>query len=105
MYAIKYKTAECLSSNGHIVTYDGETNWVTEEPEGWVEATSHGSGSNVVPNDVYKFKSEEAAHKFFERWLTSYHPWYGKPNGYYEVVKLAPKYKKVVEGYDIVQND
>lgn len=103
-FAVKFQTTDCPSSNGVLVSRDGEWRWIVREPEGWVWATSQGGADQGVAGDVKTWQTREAAERATLRWEKEYHPWYGKPNGIYEVVELAPTYRTTQTGWKI-KND
>lgn len=96
-YIIKTQCKEA-SNNGHILTQEGVWVWVCEEEGGWVEATAYPVDPSF-PFQYKIFKTEQDALKFIKRWKG--HPWYYKPNGVYEIVKVEPKYKTVLDGWEI----
>lgn len=101
MYAIRFQTTDCPSTDGTLVSKYGDWHWIVVEPEGWVAATST-KDSGDVPYDVKTFGTESDAQRFAKYWRTKYHPWYGKPNGTYEFVAIKPKYKQVRDGYEVI---
>ena len=42
-----------------------------------------------------QFNSEQEAHDFMKKYKG--HPWYYIPNGNYEVIKIQPVYKQVID--------
>lgn len=83
-----------------IMTEEGERFWVTIEREGWVPATSRRcDDKRAVPGDVKTFPTAEAAEAFAKAW--SGHPWWCSPRGEFEVVPVKPRYRKVLDGYDV----
>jgi hypothetical protein len=86
-----------------VVGPEGQRYWVLEDRDGWVEASSSRCNNPaVVPGDVRQFKTEEAAAAFAKRWTG--HPWWCSPNGEFEIVKVRPKYRQVLVGWERVCN-
>lgn len=106
-YALIVESAEARTGyDNSVITQAGDKFLVTIEPEGWVEATSNrwtGSlnSSNGFPVNPKLFDSAEDANKFAHRWKG--HPWYCKPNGSFEVVEVKPKFKQVLDVYQVVK--
>lgn len=101
MYGIMFQTTDCPSGyDGTLVSKEGDWHWIVTEPDGWVPATSVRANNGVVPSDVKVFASEPSAQAFIKRWSEIYHPWYGKPNGTYKLVKLKAKAKLAFVGYE-----
>lgn len=97
-FALVVESHEAKAVSGTVLTKDGELFWACVEPEGWVEATSSRcTDKNCVPGDAKIFKNEEAAGKFAARWKG--HPWWCKPNGNFEVIRVEPVYRRVLDGY------
>ncbi len=85
---------------GHIVTQEGDLFWVTDEPEGWVDATStRCTDRNRPPKDLKVFDLEEMASYFAAEWEG--HPWWCKPMGY-EVVEVQRVLKTIPDGWRTV---
>lgn len=100
MFAVKFKCKEAKSSDGHVMTKEGEECWLLPEPEGWVPATSYKADSyKEIPKDVKVFDKETEALKFMKSWKG--HPWYNVPNGDFEVIKVEKKFKMVFDGYKV----
>lgn len=99
MYGVRFQTTDCPSTNGVLISRNGEWHWITREPEGWVWATSCSASTDRVAGDVKTFKTREAAEAATRRWEKEYHPWHGKPNGIYEIVELEPIHMTVHTGW------
>jgi len=105
MYAVKFQTKQCKSTTGYSVSHEGQWHWIVREPEGWVWATSQSAAFDskgiCLAGDAKIFKTHEEAEKAIKRWEKEYHPWYGEPNGVYEIVKVKPIYITVLQGYEL----
>jgi hypothetical protein len=105
-FALIIESAEAKSEyDNSVMTRTGEKMLVIEDPERWVEATSHYWHSNYNNSEGFPpftklFGSVEAATEFAKRWVG--HPWYCKPNGNFEVIEVMPRYKQVLKGYEPV---
>ncbi len=101
MYAVKFQTTDCPSMDGYLVSRNGDWHWIINEPEGWVWATSSTASSQGVNADVKVFATRNEAVDACDVWKESYHPWYGKPNGIYEIVELEPTYSTKQTGWKV----
>ncbi len=100
MFAIKVKSVEVVGGTEcGVITKDDEEFWVTNEREGWVEATSSRTSlyPGKVPADLKVFKTKAIAEAFGLRWEG--HPWWCKPKSF-EVVEVEPLYEKIT-GYKL----
>lgn len=100
MYALVVEGKEAKSSSGTIVAYEGEKFIVSNDTEGWVDATSQ-TWHGIIRKDVKIFKTKERAKEFVQRWEGF--PWWCRPNGNFEIIKIRPRYKKVLDGYEVVE--
>lgn len=98
-YAIRYQTAECRSADGTRITQFGQWHWIINEPDGWVWASSMSDLTGALNQGVKVFKTKEAAEKACKTWEKEFHPWYGKPNGVYEIVKIEPIMVTIQQGW------
>lgn len=100
-YIIKTQCKEAVSQSGKVMTQEGESVWIIEEPEGWVPATSTSVEFNkgCIPKDVLTFDTYKAAELFIKRWKG--HPWYYIPNGTYEILKVEANLITVQNGWKI----
>jgi hypothetical protein len=100
MFALKVRSHEARSGPEDIITAEGSWFWVVDEPNGWVEATSSPCNyePGKVPNNVKTFKTEWGAAEFAVDWKG--HPWWCKPDGTFEVVRLKPR--MVQDGWEVV---
>lgn len=101
MFAIKFQTTDCPSTDGTLISREGQWHWIVNEPDGWVWGTSISAHGDRVAGDVKTFTTKEAALEGQARWKKDYHPWYGKPNGVYEIVELEPTFQTTQTGWKI----
>jgi hypothetical protein len=100
-YAIRVWSDEARSAapGKPVVTEKGTRFWVTNEPEGWVPASSVWD-SGTVPGDIKTFMYYEDAEKFAKKWKGF--PWWCKPIDY-EIIEVEPVYREVIIGYKIME--
>lgn len=98
-YAVIFQCKEAKSSNGNVMTAEGEEAVLQVEPEGWVPATATKFSGNKLPRDIKVFQTEDAAHFFMKGW--GGHPWYYIPNGKYRLITIKPVYKDQLQGFEI----
>ena len=100
MYALVVEGGEAKSSDGAVIAEEGQKFLVIKDTEGWVEAESIYWNGNFT-KDVKTFDTEEEAKEFAQRWEGF--PWWCRPNGNFEIIKIRPRYKKVLDGYEVVE--
>lgn len=100
-YAIIVTSAEVKPAihRGSVMTKEGTRFIVTDDREGWVEATSR-RFRGTFPPDTKVFKSYDEAVEFGYRW--GGHPWWCKP-ALFEVAEVYPVFKPVITGYEEVK--
>ena len=100
-YIVVYECKEAMSTDGSVLTGNGEKALLCDEPNSRVPATGtyyDGSNKNISVWAKH-FSSEHKAHEFMKKYKG--HPWYYIPNGNYEVIKINPVYRQVVERWEI----
>lgn len=103
MYILVVHGKEVKSGDGTPLAKEDEEFLVTEEADGWVEATSTSfrwalQVCGGIPGGVKVFDTKEDAEKFAAKWKG--HPWWCKPNGKFEVIEVKPKYNQILVGYE-----
>lgn len=94
-YAVKFRCKEVRTSDGSIITYEGETMWLIEGS--WWTPTSlilndyWATDYTDYDNKLITFDSREAAEEFMKGW--GGHPWKCVPKDW-EVLEVKPKYKQ-----------
>jgi len=99
VYAVVVESKEARSGavGKPIITRAGEKFIATVEPGGWVEATSSHYRPGSIPKDAKTFTSFAAALRFARSWKG--HPWWVIPNGNFEIIKVQPVYRQVLDGF------
>jgi len=88
-----------LSTGDNTITKAGDWIWVGKEPGNWVSATGYRCiDPEQIPKNIREFPSSAAAKGFADHWEG--HPWYFKPNGIYEVIRVRTIYKRIFSGYE-----
>ena len=99
-FAIIVTSKKALTQSNTAITLEDDKFWVTDDPEGWVVATS-------VSVDLYKdnlpihlkvFNNKESAARFASTWQG--HPWWCIPKDF-EIVEVVKKKKVERDGYRI----
>lgn len=89
------KEVPCADKSRPLMTQEGERFWVTLDY--WGDTSSRCDDASKVPGDVKLFETEEAAATFAKKWKG--HPWWCKPRGEFQVVKVEAVYQPVLSGY------
>ena len=95
-YIVVYECKEAKSDDGSVMTKRGEKALLCKGewgPTGSPDKSCFGVGAAM------RFNSEQEAHEFMKQYKG--HPWYCIPNGKYEVIKVKPVYKQVVERWEV----
>jgi len=96
MFVIIIIAKEARHSDGSIATKEGEK-FVLEKGE-WGPATKRYYDNKSIGADTLIFKTEQAAIEEAERFKL--HPWWVVKKEYC-IIKVKPRYKQVLDGYDI----
>lgn len=85
------------SRKAGALTAEGQRFWVTEEPDGWVPATSERCiDPTQPPADLLTFETWVAARDFGEQWEG--HPWWCRPKAF-TVIEVHVQTKQVFDRY------
>ena len=98
-FAVFCLAKEVRAMGGSIVTDQGTGFWVTNEDDGWVDATGRRSEKDSPLNNVKVWSSKEKAESFMKNWHG--HPWYYIPKSW-EVVRVHEVMKQVFSHYAVV---
>lgn len=90
-----------VASQGTVYTKTGERFWIVKGE--WGPSSHQCLTHPGVPSDVMTWETEEEAEAFAKGW--GGHPWWCKPNGKFEIVKVRPKYKTIKDGYELAEGE
>ena len=95
-YIVVYECKEAKCDDGSLMTKSGEKALLCKGEWG---PTGRQYPSCFGLSGAIQFNSEQEAHKFMRKYKG--HPWYYKCNGNYEVIKIKPVYKQVIDRWDV----
>lgn len=103
MFCVVVELKECRSSDGSIITNEGDKALLVNDD--FIDATArhiHGdkpSSNDLSQMDIKTFKDVNQVDNFLEGWEG--HPWYHKFNGNYDVYEIKKNYKTIQHGYKL----